>query len=169
MNKQTGIVLAVIIIIIIVGIVWSKSKTAPVAPSSDMSQTEKMETGEGITGTIADGQNDTQSAPATGQPSAGTPSMPAGTVKTFTVLGSNYAFAPNTITVNKGDTVQIIFKNSGGIHDFKIDEFNVATARIQTGQTATVQFVADKSGIFQYYCSVGSHRAMGMWGTLTVK
>src|SRR4051812_9253532 len=45
------------------------------------------------------------------------------TSKTFTVTGSNFAFAPNTLSVNKGDKVTIIFKNSGGLHDWKIDEF----------------------------------------------
>jgi nitrosocyanin len=91
------------------------------------------------------------------------------TVKTFTVEGGNFYFAPKTLTVNKGDTVTITFKNSGGIHDFKIDEFNVATARISGGQSQTVTFVADKAGSFEYYCSVGTHRQMGMVGTLTVK
>ena len=32
--------------------------------------------------------------------------------KTFTVNGSNFAFAPSTITVKKGDTVRIVFKNT---------------------------------------------------------
>jgi len=90
-------------------------------------------------------------------------------VKTFTVNGNNFSFAPSTMTVNKGDTVKIIFKNTGGTHDLVIDEFNAATPKISGGQEATIQFVADKSGTFEYYCSIGSHRQMGMKGTLTVK
>lgn len=92
-----------------------------------------------------------------------------GTEKTFTVTGSNFAFSPSTMTVNKGDKVTIVFKNSGGFHDLKIDEFNVATAQIQGGAEETVSFIADKTGTFEYYCSVGTHRQMGMKGTLTVK
>jgi len=98
-----------------------------------------------------------------------TPAPAAGTVKEFTILGSDYKFSPNAISVNKGDTVRVIFKNSGGLHDFRIDEFNVATKVIGTGAQQTVEFVADKAGQFQYYCSVSGHRQMGMWGTLTVK
>jgi nitrosocyanin len=92
-----------------------------------------------------------------------------GAVKEFTVEGKNFSFTPSTMTVNKGDTVKITFKNSGGMHDFKIDEFNVATKQIQSGASETVEFTADKAGTFDYYCSVGNHRAMGMQGTLTVK
>ncbi|MDQ5952387.1 MAG: plastocyanin, partial [Patescibacteria group bacterium] len=71
-------------------------------------------------------------------------------------------------TVQKGDTVRIIFKNEDGFHDLKIDEFNVATKQIQGGAEETVEFVADKAGTFEYYCSVGKHRDMGMKGTITV-
>ena len=89
-------------------------------------------------------------------------------VKEFTVEGQNYSFSPSTITVNKGDTVKITLKNVGGTHNLIIDEFEVGTPIIQTGQEATIQFVASKTGQFVYYCSVDSHRAKGMWGTLTV-
>ncbi len=90
-------------------------------------------------------------------------------VKEFTVNGSNFAFSPTTLIVKKGDKVRIIFKNEGGFHDLKIDEFNVATKKIQGGAQDTVEFTADKVGSFEYYCSIGEHRAMGMKGTLTVE
>lgn len=108
-------------------------------------------------------------ASSTATSTAASTGSTSSTTKEFTVEGGNFYFTPKTLTVNKGDTVTITFKNSGGIHDFKIDEFNVATARINGGQSATVIFVADKSGTFEYYCSVGTHRQMGMVGTLTVK
>ena len=91
-----------------------------------------------------------------------------GKMDSFTVTGSNYAMSPKTLSVKKGDTVKITFTNAGGMHDFVIDEFSVRTNRIQGGASQTVTFVADKTGSFQYYCSVGQHRDMGMWGTLTV-
>ncbi len=92
-----------------------------------------------------------------------------GPVKEFTVTGQNFSFTPNVINVNKGDVVKITFKNAQGFHDFRLDDFKVATTQMQTGGEGTVTFVADKTGSFQYYCSVGQHRANGMWGTLTVK
>lgn len=87
----------------------------------------------------------------------------------FTVVGENFAFSPSTMTVKKGDTVQVTFVNSDGFHDFVIDEFDGAkSTRIKSGEQETITFVADTVGTFTYYCSVGEHRAMGMKGTLTV-
>ncbi|MEK7138258.1 MAG: cupredoxin domain-containing protein [Patescibacteria group bacterium] len=90
-------------------------------------------------------------------------------VKTFTVVGRPFSFTPSEITVNKGDTVKIIFQNSSGNHDWRLDEFNARTNVISGGESETIQFVADKMGTFEYYCSVGTHRLMGMKGTLVVK
>ncbi len=89
-------------------------------------------------------------------------------VKSFTVEGKNFSFSPSTLTVKKGDKVKITFKNSGGMHDWVLDEFNAKTKQIAAGASETIEFVADKAGTFEYYCSVGNHRAMGMKGTLTV-
>ncbi len=93
----------------------------------------------------------------------------ASAVKEFTVTGSNFSFSPNAIKVKKGDKVKITFKNAGGFHDLKIDEFGVATSKIQDGTQETVEFTVDKTGAFEYYCSVESHRQMGMKGTLIVE
>jgi len=89
-------------------------------------------------------------------------------VKAFEVDGSNFKFSPNILTVNEGDTVKITFKNTQGFHDFVIDEFNAKSKTIQANQTDELTFVASKKGTFQYYCSVGNHRTMGMVGKLTV-
>ena len=97
------------------------------------------------------------------------PVQSVSTTREFTVNGSKFAFDPKEITVKKGDTVKINFVNKDGFHDLVIDEFNVATKQINGGAEETVTFVADKTGSFQYYCSVGTHRAMGMWGTLIVE
>ena len=87
----------------------------------------------------------------------------------FTVLGSNFAYDLNEITVKEGDEVTINFRSAGGFHDWVVDEFNAATEKVQTDGETSVTFVADKKGTFEFYCSVGSHRANGMVGTLTVE
>lgn len=90
-------------------------------------------------------------------------------VKEFTVTGKKFSFTPSSITVKKEGRMKIIFKNIEGIHDFRINEFGVATKQIGEGTQDIVEFTADKTGSFEYYCSVGQHRAMGMKGTLTVQ
>jgi plastocyanin len=100
---------------------------------------------------------------------ATTASTTSSAVKEFKVSAQNFSFSPSTMTVNKGDRVRIVFQDSGGNHDWVIDAFNARTAVLSTGQSQTIEFTADKTGSFEYYCSVGTHRQMGMKGTLTVK
>ena len=89
--------------------------------------------------------------------------------KEFTLNASSFKFDMTEIRVKKGDTVKITLNNTGGMHDWVVDEFDARTKQITDGQTDTVTFVADQAGEFEYYCSVGNHRAMGMVGTLIVE
>lgn len=90
-------------------------------------------------------------------------------VKEVIVSGSNFKFNPTEIRVNQGDQVKITFRNIEGTHDWKLDEFNVGTPVISASQEQSVTFTADKTGTFEYYCSVGNHRQMGMVGNLIVE
>jgi len=105
-------------------------------------------------------------------PSSGSPST--GNVKTFVITGDHFRFFMNgvensDIKVKQGDKVRIEFSNTEGFHDWKIDEFNAATEQVGVGKATFVEFVADKKGTFEYYCSVGSHRANGMKGDFIVE
>ncbi len=92
----------------------------------------------------------------------------------FELTGENMKFmmegkeAPE-LRVKQGDTVVIRFTTTSGFHDWVLDEFNAATDQVGTGDSSSVTFVADKKGEFEYYCSVGNHRAMGMKGKLIVE
>jgi nitrosocyanin len=91
--------------------------------------------------------------------------------KSFTIDGFEFGYDKKTITVKKGDTVKVTLTNSGKMpHDWIVDEIMGAkTKEIKTGETDTITFVADKVGEFEFYCSVGSHRKMGMVGTFVVE
>ena len=88
---------------------------------------------------------------------------------TFHVTGGSFYFTPSEITVQKGDFVKIIFENAGGMHNFILEAFEVATDTIKTGETSTVEFHANESGSFEYYCAVGNHMKMGQVGKLIVE
>ncbi|HBC73124.1 MAG: Plastocyanin [Candidatus Amesbacteria bacterium GW2011_GWB1_47_19] len=90
-------------------------------------------------------------------------------IKKFTVEGSNYKFSPATIKVKKGDTVQLTFKSMDAIHDWSLDVFDAATNQIGEGEEEEIEFVAEKAGTFEFYCSVGNHRQMGMKGKFIVE
>ena len=87
----------------------------------------------------------------------------------FDITGENFAFNPSEMRVKEGDTVVVRFRSTDGFHDWVVDEFDARTARVNTGGTTQVTFVADKKGTFEYYCSVGNHRERGMVGTLIVE
>lgn len=89
--------------------------------------------------------------------------------KTFEIKGLNYSYDVKEIKVKLNDNVKINFTNTEGFHDFKIDELGVATKQIKAGESEAVEFVASKTGTFEYYCSVGAHRANGMWGKIIVE
>jgi len=61
---------------------------------------------------------------------------------------------------------EVISLTAGGNHDWVVDEFDAATDVISAGATDTIQFVADQTVEFEYFCSAGSHRQQGMYGTL---
>jgi plastocyanin len=92
-------------------------------------------------------------------------------VRNFDITASNFKFttlANSDITVKKGATVTINLAVANGSHDLVIDEFNARTEQMSAGSSGDVTFVADKVGTFEYYCSVGNHRGMGMVGKLIV-
>lgn len=159
--KKGTLALVVILALIALGLWYYTSNKAPApSPTPSTSETSDNQTGTPVMqGTMETGEIPSVDVNA---------DVTAGVVKTFTVTSSNFTFAPKTLTVKKGDHVKITLENSGGTHDLKIDEFNVATPRIGSGASASIEFIADKVGSFDYYCSVGNHRAMGMVGTLTV-
>lgn len=96
-------------------------------------------------------------------------------VKTFKLEGGNFYFEQDgnrgpEIRVAQGQTVRIEFSSIEGFHDWSIDEFNAATDRVRPNDGETfVEFVADKKGEFEYFCSVGSHRQQGMFGSFIVE
>ena len=92
-----------------------------------------------------------------------------GTVTEIVVNGNNFAFSPKEIRVKEGTRVRVVFNNTGGLHDFVLDEFNARTKQIKGDQSETIEFVASKKGTFEYYCSVGTHRQMGMVGNFIVE
>ena len=135
-------VYAIIIVIIIVGLLWF---------------------------VFGINENSDNVVPETPISQNGNNAAPEGKAVSFDVTGKNFEFNMKEIKVKEGDTVTINFKSESGFHDFVLDEFNVRTEQLQSGGTESVTFVANKKGTFEYYCSVGSHRSMGMVGKLIVE
>ncbi len=87
--------------------------------------------------------------------------------KLVTLKSGNFFFEPDTIFAKYGQTVTINFSENSGFHTFVIDELNLKQTVSTSG---TVTFVAPTTpGRYEFYCDVGSHRDLGMKGTLIVE
>ena len=79
----------------------------------------------------------------------------------------NFFFSPSSITAEPGQEVVISITENSGTHTFVIDEIGYKSG-VSTGDT--LSFTAPtEPGSYSYYCDVGSHRALGMEGTLIVE
>ena len=160
-------------LIVIMAGVWILQQPAPTVPNDSVVETT----------TSADATADAESNAAATDTSVDTEAAAnltlddteaeveaeAGSTKEFTIDSFSFGYSMDEIRVNEGDTVTITLTNSDGFHDWVVDEFDAATETIREGETTTVTFVAREAGTYEYYCSVGNHRAQGMVGTLVVE
>lgn len=77
-------------------------------------------------------------------------------------------FNPDVIDVEVGETIEFVYTNTGGSHDFVIPELNVGTDIIGGGQQDSFIVTFDEAGTFEFECSVGTHAAQGMVGEIVV-
>ena len=158
MNSTSRIVISIVIIVLIaavVGWIWF-------AANQDDNQTDTTTS----TPTPTSLQQD--SSPAANESGDESQSEDNdGIVKEIEVSNEGLNFTPETITVNRGDVVRIIYTSVGDTHTFTLPEFNADTGNVAAGEQATVEFVASAPGSFEFYCT--PHRDMGMTGTLVVK
>lgn len=66
------------------------------------------------------------------------------------------SFDPWKIEVNKGDKVTIYLTNieqtTDELHGFGLSEYNINVV-VDPGETKTIEFVADKAGVYPFYCT----------------
>jgi nitrosocyanin len=68
---------------------------------------------------------------------------------------------PTTITVKKGDTVKLkLINKTEQEHGYRIVDFKVEKV-VQGGQAETVEFTADKEGIFTIDCQLHPAHVQG--------
>lgn len=79
----------------------------------------------------------------------------------------NFFFSPSSIAAEPGQTVVITIEQNAGTHTLVIDEIGYKSG-VSIGDVLTFTAPTDP-GSYAYYCDVGSHRALGMEGTLIVQ
>ncbi|MCH8067216.1 MAG: cupredoxin domain-containing protein [Nanoarchaeota archaeon] len=90
-------------------------------------------------------------------------------VRVVQMKAFQFGFDPNPVVVVKGDKVKLVVTSTDVTHGFSIAEFGV-NVQLFPGRPSIIDFTADKSGTFIFYCSVpcgAGHRSMR--GRLIVK
>ena len=76
-----------------------------------------------------------------------------GKTKKFSITAKQWSFEPGTIRVNLGDIVEIRLKSIDVTHSFILSAFGV-NEKLEPGKEIKIEFVADKTGEFSFFCNV---------------
>lgn len=90
-------------------------------------------------------------------------------VTVVSIEAGSFYYKPNEIRVKRGERVRLEFKSQDQMHDFNVDELGIKSPIVKSGDIALVDFSADKTGEFEFYCSVDQHRKLGQVGKLIVE
>lgn len=77
----------------------------------------------------------------------------APTARHFRIEASSFQYTPETINVNPGDHVTIDLVATDVVHGLYLDGYDL-NVTADPGQTASLSFIADRSGAFRFRCSV---------------
>ena len=93
-----------------------------------------------------------------------------GSLRQFEITATRFQFDSDRIVVNQGDRVRIVFRSTDVDHGFAVVDYDVDVVIPASGEPVTVEFVADRAGVFPFACSefCGSGH-FEMTGTLIVR
>lgn len=156
-NNKTGLYITLVILALI-GTATYLFLNRGNSTSQDTATTNTSSTS--LAGSPESNTNDTPSI-TVGEPNPTSP---------IAVEGGEFYFSPNEIKAKVGVPITITFTSKGKMmHDFVLDEFSVQSKTLKDSESETITFTPTKAGTFEFYCSVGSHRKMGMKGNLIVE
>mgnify|MGYP001595319788 FL=1 len=90
-------------------------------------------------------------------------------VQIITLDAGSFFYSVKEIKAKVGDKIKVVMTSKDMMHNFNIDELNVKSAIAKSGEIIEVEFTVDQAGTFEYYCSIGQHRANGQVGKLIVE
>lgn len=155
-NNMIMIGIIIIIAVVAIGIFMTRNTTSPQAENTTADSVDQTDA---MAPEMTGSESGEQSAVGTSEEA----------VQIIEVEAGSFYYKPNEIRVKQGDKVRIVMSSVSMMHDFVIDELGVKMPVVQNGDTGTVEFTVDEKGTFEYYCSVGQHRAQGQVGTLIVE
>ena len=91
------------------------------------------------------------------------------TKHTVHMFVEDWEFSPETITVKKGEELEIVLEGVSGDHGFGVPKLGI-NVPLEEGETKTVAIPTDKAGTFHFLCTVpcGSGHS-DMRGTIVIQ
>ncbi len=74
-------------------------------------------------------------------------------VREIRIVARQWEFEPNVIRVKKGERVRLIVTSEDVVHGLAFPDYGI-NKEIAPGNEVVIEFVADKGGEFQGFCSV---------------
>jgi plastocyanin len=141
---KTGLLIGIIVaIVIVIGVIAFIFMSYPMQTNTPTPSTGNQDTTQSNTQTPTD-------TGTTSQTTTNPSTVPA--PKTYNIAISNFAFSPSTLSINKGDTVVWINKDSAS-HTVTSDSGNeIASGSLSNGQTFSHTF--NTAGSFDYHCAI---------------
>ncbi len=76
------------------------------------------------------------------------------------------------IDVEEGETIEFIYQHRGGQHDLVLEKNGERVAGTEVlstmGDSDSFTYTFEEEADYQFYCSVGTHRAQGMEGQINI-
>jgi len=88
----------------------------------------------------------------------------------YEISMTEYTYSITDINIGGPEkTISVKLTNDGTMaHDFVIDELNVDSGLIQPGDSEVIDITSGTvASTFDFYCSVGNHRTLGMFGRIS--
>lgn len=85
-----------------------------------------------------------------------------------TLVATEFAYDPSSVTLSAGTPVEIVLDNQGAVeHDVTVEDGD-EVVHVAAGDTGSGTLTLE-AGSYTFYCSIPGHREAGMEGTITAE
>lgn len=88
-----------------------------------------------------------------------------GDPRTIQIVAKRFAFEPEVIEVERGESVRLVLRSADVTHGLEIDGYDLKVEIPRGGEPVSLEFVAERAGRFRVkcseYCGSGHRRMRG--------
>lgn len=168
-KKKVAVVIAVAIVAVALVLYFSQKNVGGPSGAAPAEQINPTRTS-APAGLVVPGEGDKNVPAGVAVPqsvSAGSPTDPSVSHRSFLIRAAGNQFSPNTVIVKIGDTVNISLTAVDKNYDFTQPDYGFK-ASIPKGKTGRIDFAATVSGKFIFYCASCGGPAKGPVGYIVI-